>query len=192
MAVSLLDLWLPILLSGLACYMISAICWMVLPHHKPEWSGLPDEDALMALLSEQKAGRGHYSFPHCSSNEQMRDPEFSKKWTDGPSGFLIVQGPENKSMGKNMAMSFSYNLAVAVVVAYLATIGLEAGAAGTDVFRMTATATFLGCWAAHVPNAIWFSFTWSSAFKQAIDALLYALATGGIFVAFWPDGLIGG
>ena len=117
----------------------------------------------------------------------MKDPDFIKKWEDGPSGFLIIRPSGKNSMGTNMALSFGFNVFVSAVVGYLATIGLGFGADAMDVFRLIAPATFIACWGAHVPNAIWFSFTWSSTFKHALDALMYAVATGLIFTSLWPD-----
>jgi hypothetical protein len=50
MDTSVWSLWLPIVVSGVALFFASWAAWMLLPHHKPEWKGLPDENALMSTL----------------------------------------------------------------------------------------------------------------------------------------------
>ena len=45
-----IELWKPILLSGLAVFIMSALVWTALPHHKKEFARLPDEDALLKAL----------------------------------------------------------------------------------------------------------------------------------------------
>ena len=36
MDIQLLDLWMPILIGSVACFLASSVLWMVLPHHKPD------------------------------------------------------------------------------------------------------------------------------------------------------------
>jgi hypothetical protein len=184
--VDLFQLWLPILLSSVAVFFLSFLMWMALPHHKSDWTGLPDEDAAMDLLRSQGVKRGQYAIPHCASKELMRDPEFIAKWTKGPKGFLIVQQEGPLSMGGNLAKSFTFNVVTATLVAYVATMGLEPGADGMLVFRFTTTVAFLANSLALGWGAIWFSRTWSSTLKEMFDGLLYAAATGALFMALWP------
>lgn len=42
-----MDLWMPILVSGLAVFVVSALAWTVFPHHKKEYGKLSNEDAVM-------------------------------------------------------------------------------------------------------------------------------------------------
>ena len=81
----LLSLWLPILLSTIAVFFGSFVMWMVMPHHKKDWKQLPDEDALMATLRSQDMGAGQFGFPFCGDKSQMKDPDWIKKFEDGPS-----------------------------------------------------------------------------------------------------------
>jgi len=34
--------------------------------------------------------------------------------------------------------------------------------------------------------SIWYDRKWSTTFRTAVDSLLYALATGWIFMVMWP------
>jgi hypothetical protein len=38
-----------------------------------------------------------------------------------------------------------------------------------------------------VPDAVWFGRPWSAVGKQAVDALVYALLTGGVFGWLWSS-----
>ena len=93
--VEITQLWLPVLLSGVAVFFISFCMWMVLPHHRSDWSPLPDEDGQMSKLREMRVTPGQYTFPHCATPAQMKDPEWMNKYNAGPKGYLIVlpEGP---------------------------------------------------------------------------------------------------
>ena len=61
---SVFDLWLPILLAGLATHVFSTLAWTVLPHHKPEIKGLGDkEEELMDLVERSGLACGHVPVP---------------------------------------------------------------------------------------------------------------------------------
>lgn len=187
MLLSLTDLWLPILLSTVAVFFVSFLMWMVLPHHKSDWRAAGNEDALMAAVREhQGSGVRQISFPHCSDPAQMKDPAWNEKYTAGPKGFLILmpEGPVN--IGASMARSTIYNLVCTVLIAYVATLALAPGAGSTEVLRLVTTVAFLTFGGALGWGAIWFGRTWSSTFKEWLDALVYGLVTGGIFAALWP------
>lgn len=184
--VSLAQLWLPILLSTVAVFFLSFLMWMVFPHHRSDWKSLPKEDDTLDSMRSSGLEEGQYSFPFCSGAEQMKDPEWIKKFEQGPSGFLIVRPSGQINMGKNMLISSAFNLVVSVLVAYVATISMTPASSGGDVFRMTATVATLGYAGALGWGAIWFSRTWNSTLKEMFDGLVYGLATGALFLAFWP------
>jgi hypothetical protein len=50
MQTPMLALWLPIVASGVALFFASWLAWMLLPHHKQEWTGLANEDAVMGAI----------------------------------------------------------------------------------------------------------------------------------------------
>ena len=184
MDVSIIDLWMPILFSGIAVFFLSFIMWMVLPHHRSDWGPVPDEAGTMAHLGDLP--RGQYMFPHCKDPKQMQDAEWMKKRNAGPSGILTIlpRGPQN--MAKSMLQSFLFNVVIGVIVAYLATMAFGKGADGTTVFRFTATAAFLGYAGALGWQVIWFFATWSSTLKTIGDALVYGIVTGVLFMQLWP------
>jgi hypothetical protein len=181
---TLADCWLPILASGVAVFVLSFLMWMVLPHHRSDWRALPDEDGTMDFLGDIPSGQ--YSFPFCASADSMKDPEWVKKAEGGPAGMLIVRPRGPMNMGKAMAVSFTYNLVISVLVAYVLTISVPDAATGARVLRIGATVAFLGYAGALGWNAIWWNQSWSSTLKSVFDGLVYGLATGALFLWLGP------
>lgn len=40
--ITVFSLWLTIVLSAVAVFYASFVAWMILPHHKADWNGLPE------------------------------------------------------------------------------------------------------------------------------------------------------
>lgn len=185
--VELSQLWLPVLLSGVAVFFISFCMWMVLPHHRSDWTPVPDEDGVMDTLRGMNVGAGQYTFPHCASPAQMKDPEWIGKYNAGPKGYLIMLPDGPPAMGSKMFVSFLFNVVTALLVAYVATLALPVEAPAGMVFRFIWTVAFLANSFGLVWGSIWFGRTWSSTLKEMCDGLVYGAATAGLFVALWPD-----
>ncbi len=183
--VALSALWLPILLSALLVWIASALVWMVLPHHKADFTALPNEDAVRGAL-RQNVTPGQYTVPYAQSSAAMKDPDFIRKCEEGPVGFLTIVRRGKPAMGKPMAFSFAYNVGIGILVAYLAGRTLSAGTDYLHVFRVVGTAAWLGYAGALFPGAIWFGQPWSTTWKTVADGLLYALLTAGTFGWLWP------
>ncbi|MEM7245026.1 MAG: hypothetical protein AAF533_06760 [Acidobacteriota bacterium] len=179
-------LWLPILLSGIAVFFLSYLAWMVLPHHRGDYSRLPDEDGTMEALRSSGVGAGQYSFPHGDGPEAMKDPAWQEKYNTGPSGFLLVRPSGPPNIGASMGISLGYNLLISAFVAYLASRFLDPGASFMGVFRLCATVAFLGYSGALGWGPIWQGKSWGSTIREVIDGLVYGMATGAIFAYFWP------
>lgn len=185
---SLLDLWLPILLSAFAMFFLGFIFWMVLPHHRSDWKPVGDEDGLMDdLRARGVKGPGQYSFPHCGSPEVMKDPEFVKKMEAGPSGMLVLMPPGPLNMGKSMGQTVAHNAVVAAVVAYAAGMALAPGAAFMDVFRFVGTLGILAYCASLPTRSIWFHEDWTATWKSIFDGAVSGLIMGLIFAGLWPS-----
>ena len=88
-------------------------------------------------------------------------------------------------MGKSMAQSLGFNLVIAVMVAYVATLALTTTSSAMDVFRLTSTVGFL-CYAAALGwGPIWWSRSWESTFKEMVDGLVYGCVLGAVFLWMW-------
>ena len=77
--VTIASLWLAILLSAGIVWIASFLVWAVLPYHKSDYKGLPDEEAALKALTPQNLAPGQYNIPHVSSREEIKKPEVIKK-----------------------------------------------------------------------------------------------------------------
>ena len=182
--VGLSALWLPILVSSVLVFIWSSIVWMVLPHHKNDWKGLPGEAGILGAL--KGLAPGQYRFPFPADRNEMKSSEFRKKMEEGPMGTMIVwpKGPMN--MGKMLGVWFVHLVVVSIFVAYLAGHTLSSGAMYLAVFRVAGTAAILAYCAALVPGSIWWGRSWGATFREVFDGVVYGLLTAGTFGWLWP------
>lgn len=184
-SVPLPELWLPILLSAVAVFVLSAMAWMVMPHHNRDFKGLPDEDGFFDSLRTLGVKPGLYMFPFCASSAEMKTDAFKQRYERGPHGMLnLWAGRPN--MGRNLALTFVFYVVLSLFVAYIAHLGLDAADARVRVFRVTSAAALLGYAFGAFPNAIWFGRPLRSVVTDLIDSVVYALVTGAIFTWLWP------
>ncbi len=180
----LASLWLPILLSAVAVFIVSSIVHMVLPHHRNDFARLPAEDDAMRALGQTTPGT--YMFPFAGSMTAMKDPAWVEKRTRGPAGILTIMPPGMPAMSKNLVQWFIYSIVVSLFAAYIASRAQAPGAASGAVLRFTAATAFFCYGVGMAHESVWFSRRWSVTFKYWFDALLYAFATGFVFVWLWP------
>lgn len=184
--VSLGALWLPVLLAAGLVFAVSALVWMVLPHHRNDFRGLSNEEDVRAALSAGGVSPGQYTIPHAPDREAYREPEMQAKFEAGPNAFLTVLPSGTPSMGKQFVQWFACSVVVGVVCAYVAGRTLPPGADYLQVFRVTGTVAWLAYGFAYLQEGIWFGRPWSFVGKQVLDALLYGLVTAGAFGWLWP------
>jgi len=182
----LLSLWLPILVSSVVVFFAGFIAWTVLPHHKADWSKLPDEDAFNSALKSLGLQPGPYMFPYAANNAECKSEEFKKRWAEGPCGTLNLW-PGEPNMGLSMFCSFVFYLVVGVFVGYIGTLALKPGASFLEVFQLTGTAAVLAYSFGGIPNAIWFRKKFGAAVNDVIDGIAYGLLTAVIFGLMWPS-----
>ena len=183
---SLASLWLPILLSAVAVFIVSSIVHMVLPHHRNDFGKLPGEDDVMRALAQGSPTPGTYMFPFAGSMAAMKDPAWVERRTRGPAGILTVMPAGMPGMAKNLVQWFIYSIVISLFAAYIASRALRPGAAGGEVLRFTAATAFFCYGVGMAHESVWFNRRWSVTFKYFFDALLYAFATGAVFVWLWP------
>ncbi len=177
----LTSLLIPIVIAAVAMFFASFLSWMVLQLHRQDWVKLAKEDEFMDAARKCDIPIGSYSFPACSSPEEMKSEAFQAKMKTGPCGVLTVFQPVN--MGKNLGLTFLYYLVVNFCLAYLATLALKPDAEFMAVFRFVSTAGLMTLLAANVPHAIWFH---SRIVGHVIESIVFAVISGAIFAAMWP------
>jgi hypothetical protein len=181
----LIPLWLPILVSAAVVWIISAVVWMALPHHKRDFIALLDEDGLMDYLRRSGIKPGNYVFPDFRGREAMKSPKVEKALNEGPVGHLSVwQTP--LTMGSKMVATFIVYLVVSTLIAYLTRVALPDAAPFAKVFQVAATAGILAYSFSFIPNAVWFGSYKRTIVASLVDGIVYGLITGAIFAWGWP------
>ncbi|MGI9625995.1 MAG: hypothetical protein ACR2QM_04100 [Longimicrobiales bacterium] len=185
--VSLAALWLPIVISAVIVFVVSAAVWMAMPHHKKDFTPISAEDSVMDALRPHVSAGTMYYFPFFHTGAEANSAEYKEKVAKGPVGILRVRTPESVlSMGPALFKSIVLYLVVGLFVAYMGTLALPAGSDYMQVFQVTGTAAFLAYGFVGFQESIWFGLPGSVAFKHALDGLLYAVLTAGVFGWLWP------
>lgn len=182
----LAELWLPILLSAVAVFVVSSIFHMAIPIHKNDYGRLANEDDLLASMRQHGVKPGTYMFPSCASMKDLGTPEMQKKYADGPVGWMTVLPNGPFRMGPSLIAWFLYSLLIGLFVAYIARATLEPGAAYLAVFRVAGAAAVLGYAFSAIPDSVWKGQKWSVTGKFVFDGVVYGLVTAGVFAWLWP------
>lgn len=175
---TIMSLWLPIIVTAVVMFIAGSVIWMFMPWHKTEWQKTPDEEAVRAAL--KGCPPGMYTVPNANPAD-FKNPDVQKKLVDGPQGFITIVPSGMPAMGGKLVMMFAYNLVVATICAYMVSRTLEVGADYLSVFRVSGTVAFIAYGMAYVQESVWFGRKWSATMTTFLDALIYALLTGGIF-----------
>jgi hypothetical protein len=181
----LIPLWLPILVSAAAIWIISAVVWMAMPHHKRDFINLPDEDGFMDDLRKRGIKPGNYVFPDFRDPKAMKSEKVQKALEEGPVGHLSVW-PTPLTMGSKMFATFIVYLVVSILIAYLTRVALPGPAPFAKVFQVAATAGILAYCFSFIPNAVWFGSYKRTIVANVVDGIVYGLITGALFAWLWP------
>ncbi|HEU5220013.1 MAG TPA: hypothetical protein VFU23_15235 [Gemmatimonadales bacterium] len=184
--ISLGVLWLPILLSAVAVFVVSSIIHMGPFWHKTDYPKIPNEDKVMDALRPLAIPPGDYMIPRCNSRAEMSSPEFLEKMKRGPVVIATFLPPGMLGMGRSLMLWFLYCVVVSVFGGYVAGRALPAGADYLQVFRFAGVATFLGYAVALWQMWIWYRRSFAMTIKSTVDGLIYALVTAGFFGWLWP------
>lgn len=176
---TIMTLWMPILVSAIVVFIAGAVIWMAMPWHKSDWAKTPNEEAVRDALQGTPAGM--YTVPNCADQSQYKDPAMQQKFIDGPQAFITVVPSGLPRMAPKLVMMFAYNLLVAVIAAYFVSRSVGPGADYLAIFRIAGAVTFVAYGVAYVQESVWFGRQWSATIKTFLDALIYAVLTGGVF-----------
>ena len=193
-------LWLPILLSAFAVWIISALGWMVFGHHKKDRDPIPAgrEQEFMDAITRLNIPPGNYGFPDFCQHDNLPAKEkreaLKALYDKRPMGLLRVWGEIN--MGVNMALTFFFYLFTSTVIAYLGWAALPHATGGTPlpsnsvsfakVFQVLGTAGVLAYCFASFPNDLWFQLKRRAMLMNWIDGIAFGLITGAVFAWLWP------
>jgi hypothetical protein len=183
---SLLQLWLPILLSGVIVFVASSLIHMVVKWHASDYKALPNEDEVRAAIRKGTPAPGQYVLPYCADMKEMGKPEMLAKYTEGPIGFLVINPNGPPAVAPSLVKWFLFTVVVAFMAAYLASRTLAPGTHYLQVFRVVGAVTFLTYGFGSISNSIWMGKPWGSTFKDLADSLIYGLLSAGVFGWLWP------
>lgn len=184
--VSLGSLLLPILVSAVLVFIVSAIIHMVLKYHNKDYTPLPNEDAVRAAIRAGNPKPAQYIVPYCSDMKDMEKPEMKQKYVEGPIAVINLMPSGAPKMGKSLTQWFIFILIVSFFIAYVAAHTIQQGAEYLQVFRVVGAVGFLAYSAGQFPESIWMGKPWAVSIKNAIDGLVYGLVTAGTFGWLWP------
>lgn len=182
----LAELWLPILLAAFFVFIVSSVLHMVVPIHKKDHDGLPDEAAVLAAMRQAGVKPGSYMFPFATSMKEFASPEMIAKFEQGPVGFARIYPNGPMAVGKSLAQWFVFTIVVSTCAAYLANAVLPHGEEFTQVFRVTGTLAFVAYGFGAISESIWKGQSWATTARFLFDALIYALVTAAAFGWRWP------
>jgi hypothetical protein len=180
------SLWLPVVVSAVAVWLVSAVLHMLLKYHRADYKQLSSEEAVGPALRSATSGPGVYIIPYCSDMSLMKDPAFRKKYEDGPVALIHVLRSDVPNMGKSLGQWLAFCLLVSFVTSYVARHSLDPGAMGIEVMRLTGTVAFIGYAFGYFQDSIWHGIPWSNSLRAILDAAVYALVTGLVFRLLWP------
>ena len=179
-------LWLPILVSAVASFLMSCIIHMALPWHNSDMRKVPREDEVMDALRPFAIPPGDYGMPRPASMKEMRSPEYIEKFKKGPVMTFTVAKSGSTSMTKSLVLWFLYLIVIAVFAAYIAGRALGAGAEFRQIFRFAGATAFIAYAVGLWQMSIWYNRSWVTTLKATVDGLVYALIMAAIFGWLWP------
>ncbi|HJQ98932.1 MAG TPA: hypothetical protein VJ826_11510 [Candidatus Polarisedimenticolaceae bacterium] len=180
-------LWMPVLASGVAVFVVSSILHMALRYHRADHKQLPGEDSVREALGKAKPAPGIYMTPFCNDMKEMSQPAVQEKFTKGPVAIVTVMPNGMPSMGKLLGLWFGFAVFVSFTAAYIARHTLMPGADGMTVMRITGTVAFAGYGLGQISDSIWKAQPWSNTMRFLFDSLIYGVVTGLIFKLLWPS-----
>src|SRR5437016_14351878 len=122
---ALTALWLPILVSAVAVFVVSSIIHMTPLWHKTDYPRYPHEDRVLDALRPIGIPPGDYLMPRPANPAEMRSPEFQEKMKRGPAVLLTVMPPWSGSMAGNLSQWFGYSLVVCLFIEFIAVVAIH-------------------------------------------------------------------
>ena len=179
-------LWLPVLVSAVLVWLVSALLHMVLRYHRADYRGLPDEEGAAAALGHGKLAPGVYPIPYCPDARSMKDPAVQGRYARGPVAIVTVMRSGVPNMGVLLTKWFAFCFLVSFIAAYLARHTLAGNPGNIEVMRVTGAVAFVAYGLGDIRDTIWKANPAGNAARAVLDALVYAVVTGGVFLWLWP------
>ena len=180
----LAQLWLPIVVSAVLVFVLSALSHMLVPFRQREWGGLAGQGTIQEAV--RGVAPGLYVFPSPADHRERGEAEFMASWAKGPSGWISLVPPGPINMARNLGLSLLVNLLVSAMAGYVAIHALGGAPHYRAVFRLVGTIGVLAYAVGPLYEGIWFWKPWRSFAMGALEALAYGLIMAGTFGWLWP------
>ena len=179
-------LWLPILVSAIAVFVVSSLFHMVIPIHKNDMHGMSNEEAVLEAMRAGNLTPGEYMFPFCADMKDMGTDEFKARLARGPVAFMTVLPNGSLKFGASLVQWFVYSLLIGFLVAYIGHLTVADGSGFTRAFRVLGTIAVLPYAVSYIQDFIWKGKSLNVVLKFMFEGVVYGLVTGAIFAWFWP------
>lgn len=179
-------LWLPILLSAVAVFVVSSLFHMVIPIHKGDTRGLSNEEEVLNVMRAGELPPGDYMFPFCTDMKEMGSDAFKARLERGPVAFMTVMPNGPLKFGASLVQWFLFSLGVGVIVAYVGDLTLPAGTGFSPALQVLGTVALLPYAFAYLTDFIWRGRSFRIVAKFMFEGVIYGLITGAIFAWMWP------
>lgn len=183
--ISMAGLWLPVLVAAIAVFIASSLIHMVFKWHNSDYRRLDNEADVLAALRTRLPAPGQYTFPHCTDMKAMQEADMQAKYNTGPVGLLTILPNGAPRIGRSLGQWFALNLVIAALAAGVARHVLGDSNAH-NAAHLAAILTFLTYAGGSIQSGIWMGKGWGSVLKDQLDALIYAIASGLVFLWLWP------
>jgi hypothetical protein len=182
----LMALWLPIVVSAVAVFVVSSLIHMVFKWHNPEYRGLPNEDGIRDVLRAANLKPGFYVTPKCTDMKDMASEAMVKKYQEGPVAFITLMPNGSPDMGRALGLWFVFSLIVASAAACITLQAIPLNGNAHLAAHSIALITFIAYGFGSLQDFIWMGKPLSSMLKYLLDALLYSVVTALSFWLLWP------
>lgn len=177
-------LWLPILLSAVLVFAVSAASHMFLPWRQDEFRHVPGAEALQAAVRDLPPGQ--YLFPAGPDPKARGSREWMERWAAGPSGWLTLVPRGPISMGRNMGQSLLVYLVVSFLAAYVSELALGAAPTRLAIVRVISVIGILAYGVGTSFTSIWYARPWKAYALDLLDAVVQGFVMAGVFAWLWP------
>ncbi|MFQ5843420.1 MAG: hypothetical protein ACE5JG_00355 [Planctomycetota bacterium] len=169
------------LVGGGVLFVWSAVCWMVLPHHRGDAKSLgAAEGGVADALRQAGTPPGLYVMPCMTDFEKgMKDPALEQRFREGPNA-LVVTWPPGRPMGAaTFLKSFLVDVMQAAGAAAILWIGAPNLDGLVDKVLLLAGIGLLIASAHAMRDSLWWRFPRRNAMTVTLDMIVGFALLGG-------------